>query len=135
VGAGIALLATIARARLPLGTTRLIGPVGWSAPGTSGTALFQGLATPSTLTGHLFAGDSQLAVTGTIGTGGAVTGTVAASDGTPVGTFAGTREGDTLRGTYELTDSAAPLPDGALASDPEAAMTWEADAGDVPVAP
>jgi hypothetical protein len=138
-GAGVALCATLALADpVPSGATRLIGNVGWTASGESGTAVFQGLATSSTLSGHLFAGESQLVVSGTIEPGGAVSGNVTASDGTPVGTFAGIREGETLRGTYDVGGGAAASQalSGASvgeAGEPTSSPTWEADATDVPV--
>jgi hypothetical protein len=106
---------------LPAGATRLVGWVDWTASGETGRALFQGLAKGPALEGHLYAGEDRLVVHGDIGDDGSITGTVAAADGTPLGTFAGTRTDDTLEGTYSLSAPTA-----------EASETWEADAGDMP---
>jgi hypothetical protein len=122
----LVLTATSAFAQLaPAGATPIVGQVDWAAPGETGTALFQGLATEATLDGYLFAGEEQLVVTGAIESDGDVTGAVTTSEGLQVGNFAGTRSGDTLTGTYTVTGSSLP---------PEApeAQTWEADAEGIP---
>ena len=87
--------------------------------------LFQGYVQDGVLKGHLFACDSQLVVTGTISETGALSGTVT-SDGSAVGTFEGTKQGDTLIGSYQATTSSPPpdAPDSNL---------WVADGTDVPV--
>jgi hypothetical protein len=109
----------------------LVGEVEWAATGESGTMLFQGTAVGSDLRGHLFAGDDQLVVTGTIAADGSIAADVSAPDGTVVATVAASRDGGAFHGTYELVAAADADEASANAAVPDVGI-WEASAEGVP---
>ena len=87
----VAVMLVVGAATAVLGDSQLIAEVSWKAPGgQTGTVLFQGTGDGGVLRGIVYAGDTQLPVTGTIGADGAVSGTVSFGDGVTeriVGTF------------------------------------------------
>jgi hypothetical protein len=93
---------------LALGLTAFSDPlhtqVHWTDPtGVEGKADFQGLADGSSLEGQLDFGGQTLLVTGSIGEGGAVDGTVKTQQGQTVLTFATTFVGGELGGEFTVT--------------------------------
>jgi hypothetical protein len=112
----------------------LVGDVEWTAASESGTMLFQGTAVGSELRGHLFAGEDQLVVTGTISAGGSIAADVSAPDGTVVATVAAVRDGGTFHGTYDLVaQPAEDAPEASASGALSGEGTWEASAEGVPI--
>ena len=101
---GVAAVLFVAGSTPVCSASDLIATVSWTAPGgQQGTMLFQGTGNDGVLTGNAFAGNDRLVVSGTIGDDGAVSGSLAASDGTPIGTFAASLDANQhLQGAYVI---------------------------------
>ena len=108
----VAVMLVVGAATAVLGDSQLIAEVSWKAPGgQTGTVLFQGTGDGGVLRGIVYAGDTQLPVTGTIGADGAVSGTVSFGDGVTeriVGTFSAALDMQRhLQGSYLLFRTAS----------------------------
>ena len=93
---------SLAAAPRAFGGDVLVSRVTWTdADGVQHRGLFQGRADGSTLTGRVYQGRRRLAVTGTLGSGGRLSGSLHDDDGTVVGYFLGDVDnGGRLRGAW-----------------------------------